>query len=135
MVFLAGFLRAVLCPQSVEGAVAVYPAVGVRAEVVAQALDEGGRHTFGPQGVVVGQGGGEAGDRDAEPGGGGDHAAPGILGGGEVLAELLVGQQRRQLRVGCVGGPDAVEERGPDDAAAAPDGGDLPEVDAPVVLA
>src|ERR1700722_13111822 len=88
---LTGFLRAVLRPQRVEGAVAVRAAVRVRAEEVTQALDEGGRQTFGPQRVVVGQGGGEPGDRDAEPGGGGDHVAPAVLGGGEILAELLVG--------------------------------------------
>src|ERR1700730_19331954 len=101
-----------------EGAVSCSAGVGVRAEEVAQALDEGGRQASGPQRVVIGQGGGEAGDGDAEPGGGGDHGAPGVLSGGEVLAELLVGQQRRQVGGGCVGGPDAVEESGPSDVAA-----------------
>src|SRR5713226_2475941 len=118
-----------------EDAVAVRAAVGVRAEEVAQALDQGGGQAVGAQRVVVGQGGGEAGDRDAEPDRGGDHGAPGVLGGGEVFAELLVGQQRGQRLVVLVGGPDPVEEGGPDDAAAAPDGSDPAEVEVPAVLA
>src|SRR3989440_1952245 len=117
-----------------ERAVAVRTAVRVRAEEVAQALDQGGGQAFGPQRVVVGQGGGEAGHRDAEPDGGGDHVAPGLLGGGEVFAEVHVGQQRGQFGVVLVGGADAVEECGPDNAAAAPDDGDLAEVEVPVVL-
>src|ERR1700747_1442601 len=117
-----------------ERAVAVRTAVRVRAEEVAQALDQGGGQAFGPQRVVVGQGGGEAGPGDAEPDGGGYHVAPGLLGVGEVFAEVLVGQQRGQFGVVLVSGADAVEERGPDDAATAPDDGDLAEVEVPVVL-
>src|SRR3974377_123597 len=63
---LTGFLGAVLCPQGVEDAVTVRAAVGVRAEVVAQALDEGGGQAFGAQRVVIGQGGRESGHGDAE---------------------------------------------------------------------
>src|SRR5690242_21637910 len=118
-----------------ERAVAVRAAVRVRAKEVAQALDEGGGQTFGPQCVVVGQGGGEAGNRDADPGRGGDHVAPGFLGVGEVLAEVLVGEQRGQVRVVLVGGADPVQEHGADDAAAAPDRRDPAEVQVPVVLA
>ena len=94
---LTAFLGAVLRPQGVEHAVPVRAAVGVRAEVVTQALDEGGGQAFGAQRVVVGQGGREAGHGDAEADRGGDHVAPGVLGGGDLLAELLVGQQRGQL--------------------------------------
>src|SRR5260370_875982 len=132
---LTGFLGAVLRPQGVKDAVTVRTAVGVRAEVVAQALDEGGGQALGAQRVVVGQRGREAGDGDAEARGGGHHVAPGVLGAGQVLAELLVGQQRGQLGVGLVGGADPVQELGADDAATAPDDGDLAQVEGPVVLA
>ena len=104
-----------------EHAVTVRTAVGVRAEEVAQALDERGGQAFGAQRVVVGQGGGEAGNGNADLGRRDNHVAPGVLGIGEVLAEVVVGQQRGQLGVAGVGGPDPVQERGPDDAAAAPD--------------
>src|ERR1700746_963291 len=75
---LAGFLGAVLCPQGVEDSVTVRAAVGVRAEVVAQALDEGGGQAFGAQRVVIGQGGREAGHGDAEADRGGHDVAPGV---------------------------------------------------------
>src|SRR5580658_1465500 len=132
---LTRFLGAVLRPQGVEDAVTVRAAVGVRAEVVAQPLDEGGGQAFGAERVVVGQGGREAGHGDAEADGGGDDVAPRVLGLLKLLGEVRVGQQRGQLGVGLVGGADPVQERGPDDAAAAPDGGDAAQVDPPVVLA
>ena len=53
--------RAISRPQRVEGALVVDPAVGVRAEVVAQALDERGREPLRPDGVVVREGAREAG--------------------------------------------------------------------------
>src|SRR6516164_7660989 len=114
---LTGFLGAVLGPQRVEDAVTVRAAVGVRAEVVAQALDESGGQAFGAQRVVVGQGGREAGDGDAEADRGSHHVAPGVLCAGQVLAEFLVGQQGGQRGIGLVGGADTVQELGPDDAA------------------
>ena len=62
------------------------------------------------------------------------HLAPGVLRLGDLLAEVRVGEQRRQLRVARVRGADPVEERGADDAAAAPDDRHLAEVDVPAVL-
>src|SRR5215469_17657387 len=81
---LTGFLRAILAPQGVEDPATVRAVVGVRAEVVAQALDEGGGQAFGAQRVIVSQGGREAGHGDAEADRGGHHVAPRILGGGNL---------------------------------------------------
>src|SRR3974377_2029789 len=130
---LTGYFGAVLGPEGVEGAFAIRAAVGGGAAESPQARDEGGGQAFGTQWVVVGQGGGEPGGGDAEADGGGDHLAPGILGGGEVLAELLIGKERIQCGTGLVSRSDAVEEGSPDDAAAAPGDGDPAEVDVPVV--
>ncbi len=55
-----------------------------------------------------------------------DDLAPGVLRVGDLLGEVGVGEQRGQLRVARVGGADPVEERGADDAAAAPDDRHLP---------
>ena len=67
------FLTARLSPQRVEGTGHVGALVGVGAEVVALALDQGGGQARGAQAVEVLQRGGEHRHRDAECNRTGDH--------------------------------------------------------------
>src|SRR5690606_25719449 len=96
-------LATVLGPLDVEGALGVHALVGVGAEVVALGLDQGGREALGAHRVVVGQGRGE--DRDRVAGGRreGDDAAPGRDALGDLLGEVRIGQEQRQVRVALVG--------------------------------
>ncbi|GAA3878315.1 hypothetical protein GCM10022207_50930 [Streptomyces lannensis] len=81
----------------------------------------------------MGEGGGESGDGDAVASGVGYDQAPRELGAADLVCEPGVGEEAGQRGVGGVGVADAVQERGPDDAAGAPDGGPGGEVDVPVV--
>ena len=87
------FLTARLGPQGVERARLVHALVGVGAEVVALALDEGGRQTLGTQAVEVGQRRGERRGRQTVDGGLGDHVAPGLLGVFDGVLEVRGEQQ------------------------------------------
>src|SRR5713226_7306136 len=121
--FVDADLGAVLVPARVEDALSIEPPVGVRAEVVAEPLDEVARPALAAQSVVVGERGGEGGHRDAEVDGVADHPPPGLLPAGEGVAEEGREHQVAQVRVILVRLADAVEEARTDDAAAAPDGG------------
>src|SRR5690606_9633756 len=124
----------VVGPGGVEAAGTVHPAIGVGAEVVALALDQGRRQPFGPQRVVVGQCRGETRCGDTQSYSGGHDRTPRVLGVLHGRAELAAGQQRGQCALRAVGGADVVEELRADDAAASPDGGHGAEVDVPAVL-
>ena len=108
--------------------------VGVGAEVVALALDEGGGKPVDAETVVVGQGGREYGDGLADLGGQGDDATPGIDEAGEFGLEIGVKKEGRQFGIGVVGLDDAIEEFRADDAAATPDGGEVAGVNIPIVV-
>ena len=107
--------------------------VGVGAEVVALALDQGGGQARGAQAVEVLQRGGEHRHRDAECNRTGDHASPRALGGLDRVLEVR-GEQQRHVgfavleRVG-----DAVQELCTDDAATAPDARHRSQIDLPVI--
>ena len=116
------------------GAGFVYTLVGVGAEVVALALDEGGGKPVDAETVVVGQGGCEYGDGLADLGGKGDDATPGVDETCEFGFEIGVKEEGWQFGVGVVGFDDAVEEFRADDAAATPDGGEVAGVNIPVVV-
>src|SRR5690606_8179284 len=72
-------LAAVAGPLGVEDALAVHAVVGVGAEEVALALDQGGGQALGAHGVVVGQRRREPGHRDAVGDGVGDGRPPPLL--------------------------------------------------------
>ena len=121
-------------PIGVERAGLVGAFVGVGAEVVALGLQQVCRQAVAAVAVVVGQGGGERGDGDAEFGGRCDDVPPRVLGFVDRFGEVRREQQVFELRIGVERFFDAVEEHGPDDAAAAPEHGTVAVVERPVVF-
>ena len=109
--------------------------VGVRAEVIALGLEEVGGEPRRAVAVEVGQRAAEGGHGDAVPHRERHDLAPGVLAA-RRSARLKYGSSIRFTRPGfaAVGLGDLLEEARADDAAAAPDGGDLAEVELPVVL-
>jgi hypothetical protein len=107
--------------------------VGVGSEEVALGLEQVGGEAGGAVAVVVAEAGAEGGDGDAVQGGEGDNSRASSAGSWLSMS-LKKGSSMRLLSSGLrsVGVGDAVEEAGADDAAAAPDGGDAAEVEAPV---
>src|SRR5439155_13616939 len=65
---------------------------------------------------------------------GGDGDAPVVLCVLDNVSEIGVEQQIMQRGIAFVGVNDAIQKLRANDAAAAPDGGDIPEVQVPVVL-
>ena len=110
-------LLLLLRPLGMERAGLVGPLVGVRAEQVALGLDQVRREPLAAVAVVVGQGGREGRDGDAQPGGLADDPPPAVLALPDGLGEVGGQQQVRQVPVLVVGVLDAVQEAGADDAS------------------
>src|SRR5439155_89513 len=72
--------------------------------------------------------------RNAMGDGRGADAPPALLGPADLLGEVRVQEQVRQLRIAVEGLLDAAQEGAPDDAAAAPHEGDAAVVELPVRL-
>jgi hypothetical protein len=106
----------------------------VRAEEVALPLDQRRGQPLGPEPVVVGQRRREARRRDALLGRERHDPAPPLLGATHGVQEVVVDQQRGQLRRLVVRRPDVLQELGADDAAGPPDLRHRTGVDVPVVL-
>ena len=108
--------------------------VGVGAEEIALGLQQvGGQHGTTIT-IVVTERGAECRHRDAGECGHRDHFAPVLLRGVENFLEERCEHQVVERGVFAVGIGDAVQEARADDAAAAPDGGDLREVEIPVLF-
>ena len=134
---LGGHFAAVATPQRVEPLVrvGVDAAVGVRAEEVPQTLGQRRGQPLGAQRVVVGQRRGEARDRNAEL----RWRSPRPGASCRWPPRSALRKYGATIRVASSGSCverllDPVEELGPDDAAAAPDGGHVAGRDAPVVF-
>ena len=108
--------------------------VGVGPEEVALRLEEVGGEAGGAVAVVVAEAGGEGGHGNAVKSSERDHFAPVLLGAVEDVLEEGVEHEIHEAGIAAVGVRDAVEEAGADDAAAAPDGSDAAEIEAPVLL-
>jgi len=121
-------LLSVTGPVSVEDAWPVDALIGVGTKEVALRLDERRGQPLGAQSVEVSQRTGEAGRWD--PGGrrGGHNPAPAALTAHHSVSEVVVDQERRQIRIAVVGLPDPVKETDQDDAPTAPDRGERAEV-------
>ena len=117
-----------------EGAFLVYALEGVRTEEVTLTLNQSSRQALSAQAVVVGQGRGEYRHRQAHLGCGDNHAAPRRDEFGELALEVWVEDESRQLRVGVISLPDAIQELRADDATATPDGGEIARVNVPTEL-
>src|SRR5690349_24104419 len=87
------FRSAVFGPEGVEAALSVHAAVRVRAEEVAQPLDERSREAFRAERMVVGERRREPGHRDPVVDRAPDHHAPAVLRLGDFLGEVRVGEQ------------------------------------------
>src|SRR5260370_42685682 len=105
------------------------------AEIIAQALQEVGGAARGAQPVVIGERGGEGRHGDAaldrEP----DDAPPCRLRLDDRVVEIALEQQVWYERARLVGGADALQEPGADDAAAAPQARNLAQPQDPRYLA
>ena len=119
-----------------EDAVAIDAAIRVRAEEVALRLRQVRRQPRAAIGIVVGERGAEARHRNAEADGGLHDEAPAALdvGPADRRPERVVEQQVDEVRVALERLADVAEQRGADDAAGAPDLGDLARIDVVVVL-
>src|SRR6266487_6818739 len=117
-----------------ESTGAISAVIGMRAKIVTQALDEIGRRALPAESVVVGERGTERRCGHAERGRGRHHPPPGALCARDRFLEVLGKQQVAQAWVLLVGGADAVEEAGTDDAAPTPDRGHGAEIDTPAVV-
>lgn len=122
-------------PFGVEFARFVGPFVGVRAEEIALRLEQILRKPLGAIAVEVSERCAEGGRRDSELDGGDDCAPPIRLRLAENAAEKGIEHQVFEIGIPLVGFFDAVEKFGANDAAAAPDRGDVAEVELPIILA
>ena len=125
------FFGAVLRPAGMKHARLVEPSIGMRAEKVAQALHQVRRSAGAAKPVVVGERGGKRRRRHAGATASGRRCATRPPRGDRVAK--MLGEQQVRERVALVGLHDAVET-GADDAAGAPDRGDLAEIEVPAVL-
>ena len=105
----------------------------MRAEVIALGLQQVRRQPRLAIAVVVGERRAEGWRGDAVFDGGADGDAPVRLGAGDDVGEERIENEVFQPGVLLVGVGDAVEESGANDAAAAPDAGDVLEVEVPIV--
>ena len=127
-------LGAVLAPASVKDAGPVESAIGVRAEIVAQALQQVGGTSGAPEPVVIGERGRERRGWNAGGNGERNRLAPRAFPCDDGVSEMVGKQQGGKRRLALVGVHDAVEHASADDAAAAPDRRDLAKIEAPAVL-
>src|SRR5919199_1263508 len=115
-------LPPLLSPTRVEVALSVHALVGVRAEVVAQALDQVCRQAFAPVAVVVSKRRREGGHRYPEPDGQRNDFPPGGLGAAWPVLKMGREHKFAGPRVLVVGILDGVKKARENDPPAAPDG-------------
>mmetsp|Transcript_15297 Transcript_15297/g.51447 ORF Transcript_15297/g.51447 Transcript_15297/m.51447 type:complete len:499 (-) Transcript_15297:50-1546(-) len=120
--------------RAVERAALVVALVRVRAEEVALRLDHVGRAARRRRAVKVGQRRGERGGGDARARGEADGVAEAALRLRDGQRDLAVEQEVWQRGVVFKGRCNVVEERGADDAPAAPEAGDGAQVQPPAVV-
>ena len=108
--------------------------VRVSAEIVALGLKQVGRQPLVPIAVIEDQCTADRRCGDALLDGRGDHSPPGALSLDHGAFEERVEQQVFQVALLIVGFLDLAEKGRANDATAAPDGGDGPVVEVPVVL-
>src|SRR4051812_18611825 len=112
----------------------VYALIRVRPKEVPLRLQQVRGQPLRPVAVVVAKRRGERRHRDAAEAGKRDDFAPVLLRLAEHVLEEWVKHEVYQTRIAAVRVGDAVQEFRADDAAAAPDGGDAAEFEAPLLL-
>src|ERR1700730_5211971 len=112
----------------------VNPFVSMRAKEIALCLQQIGRQSCGTVTVEVGEGGAESRNGNAMLDGGGNGDAPIILRFCDDVGEIGIEEEVVQRGVALIRIHDAVQEFRANDATAAPDRGDVSEVEVPVVL-
>src|SRR5450631_3021726 len=104
----------------------------MRAKEVALGLEQIRRQTRGTVAIEVAERSAEGWDGYTMFHRGGDRNPPIILGAFDNAGEVLVEQQIMQRRVAFIGFLDPIQELRADDATAAPDGGDVAEIQIPM---
>ena len=121
-------------PIAVERAWLVDALVGVGAEVIALGLQQVGRQPVLAVAVVIGKRRAKAGTGMPSCDGRRDHVPPGGCAFSTARVKYGASSRFSKLRVGVERFLDAIQKRGPNDAAAAPQQRDLAVVQRPVVL-
>src|SRR5260221_2798596 len=127
-------LAAILRPADMERALAIDAAIGMGAEIIAQALQQIGRTPRPPQPVEIGQRRSEGGNRNTTLHRQHPDLAPGRLGFHHRITEVILQQQPGRFRMRRIDLAQAVEGSRADDAATAPDGGDQAGIEVPMML-
>lgn len=119
-------------PLGVKDARLVDALVGVRAKKISLCLKQIRRQTRRSVAIEVGERGAEGRDRDPVFDCGSDRDAPVILSPFDDPGEVLVEEEIVQRRIAFIGFLDPIQKLRADDATAAPNGGDVAEIQIPM---
>src|ERR1700682_398653 len=108
--------------------------VGMRPEKVTLRLQQIGRQARRAITIEVSERCGKRGNGHTKLDRSGNRDAPVVLGLGDDVGEIGIEQEIMQRRIALVSIDDVIQKRSANDAAAAPDRGDVAEVQVPVVL-